>query len=104
VQIGQVASVDTRNGVIPGRVVRIDPAVENGTVTVDVTLKGALPRGARPDLSAHDRQGLLRASHPGTVAPPRCGVWRRSSRGTSFRAWPQKNFVILRCLLPSIQV
>ncbi len=51
IQIGQSASVDTRNGVIAGRVVRIDPAVENGTVTVDVTLEGDLPRGARPDLT-----------------------------------------------------
>lgn len=51
VQIGQPASVDTRNGVIPGHVIRIDPAVQNGTVTVDVSLDGALPRGARPDLT-----------------------------------------------------
>ena len=51
VQIGQSAAVDTRNGVIPGHVTRIDPAVENGTVTVDVALDGALPRGARPDLT-----------------------------------------------------
>ena len=53
VQIGQVASIDTRNGVIPGHVVRIDPAVDtqNGTVSVDVALEGPLPRGARPDLS-----------------------------------------------------
>ena len=51
VQIGQVAAVDTRNGVIPGRVVRVDPSVLNGTVTVDVKLEGALPKGARPDLS-----------------------------------------------------
>ena len=51
VQIGQSATIDTRNGVIPGRVTRIDPAVENGTVTVDVALDGALPRGARPDLT-----------------------------------------------------
>lgn len=51
VVVGQRATIDTRNGVIPGRVVRIDPAVENGTVTVDVALEGALPRGARPDLS-----------------------------------------------------
>lgn len=51
VQIGQPAAIDTRNGVIPGRVTRIDPAVENGTVTVDVALDGALPRGARPDLT-----------------------------------------------------
>ncbi len=51
VQIGQAAAIDTRNGVIPGHVTRIDPAVENGTVTVDVALDGALPRGARPDLT-----------------------------------------------------
>jgi HlyD family secretion protein len=51
IRIGQVAEVDTRNGVVPGRVVRIDPASANGTVGVDVTLEGALPPGARPDLS-----------------------------------------------------
>ena len=51
VQIGQSAAIDTRNGVIPGHVTRIDPAVENGTVTVDVALDGTLPRGARPDLT-----------------------------------------------------
>ena len=51
IQIGQSAAIDTRNGVIPGHVTRIDPAVENGTVTVDVALDGALPRGARPDLT-----------------------------------------------------
>jgi len=48
---GQIASIDTRNGVVPGRVARIDPAVQNGTVTVDVRLEGELPQGARPDLS-----------------------------------------------------
>ena len=46
VQIGQAAAIDTRNGIIPGHVARIDPAVENGTVTVDVALDGELPRGA----------------------------------------------------------
>ena len=51
VTIGQAAAVDTRNGIAEGRVVRIDPAVQNGTVTVDVALDGELPRGARPDLS-----------------------------------------------------
>jgi HlyD family secretion protein len=51
VQLGQLAMVDTHNGAVPGRVIRIDPAVENGTVTVDVALEGALPRGSRPDLS-----------------------------------------------------
>ena len=44
VQLGQAASIDTRNGIVPGRVIRIDPAVQNGTVTVDVALEGALPR------------------------------------------------------------
>jgi HlyD family secretion protein len=51
VQLGQSVSVDTRNGVIEGKVSRIDPAVQNGTVTVDVVLEGPLPKGARPDLT-----------------------------------------------------
>jgi len=51
IQIGQPSEIDTHNGVIPGKVSRIDPAVQNGTVTVDVELVGALPQGARPDLS-----------------------------------------------------
>ena len=51
VQIGQQSSIDTHNGVITGTVMRVDPAVLNGTVTVDVKLEGALPQGARPDLS-----------------------------------------------------
>jgi len=51
IQIGLKATVDTHNGVIHGHVSRIDPAVVNGTVTVDVALEGALPQGARPDLS-----------------------------------------------------
>ena len=51
IQIGLKATVDTHNGVIQGHVSRIDPAVVNGTVTVDVALEGALPQGARPDLS-----------------------------------------------------
>jgi len=51
IEIGQVARIDTRNGVIEGRVARIDPAVQQGTVTVDVALVGELPKGARPDLS-----------------------------------------------------
>jgi HlyD family secretion protein len=51
VQNGQYAQIDTRNGMIDGHVERIDPAVINGTVTVDVKLEGELPKGARPDLS-----------------------------------------------------
>ena len=48
---GQRAEVDTRNGVVEGVVARVDPAVRDGAVAVDVELTGALPRGARPDLS-----------------------------------------------------
>jgi HlyD family secretion protein len=51
IQVGLRASIDTRNGVIAGRVSRIDPAATGGTVTVDVSLEGALPKGARPDLT-----------------------------------------------------
>jgi HlyD family secretion protein len=51
ITLGQPASIDTHNGVIPGHVSRIDPSVLNGTVTVDVALDGPLPPGARPDLS-----------------------------------------------------
>lgn len=51
VQLGQRVAVDTRNGIVAGRVMRIDPAVQDGSVQVDVELTGALPRGARPDLS-----------------------------------------------------
>ena len=49
--IGQPASIDTRNGIVPGKVSRVDPSSQNGTVTVDVALEGELPQGARPDLS-----------------------------------------------------
>jgi HlyD family secretion protein len=51
IQLGQKAEVDTRVGVVEGRVARIDPSVQNGTRTVDVTLVGELPKGAVPDLS-----------------------------------------------------
>ena len=51
VRIGLDASIDTRNGLIPGRVIRIDPAAQNGTVGVDVALLGPMPEGARPELS-----------------------------------------------------
>ncbi len=51
VQLDQRAEIDTRNGVVRGHVIRVDPAVENGTVTVDVALDAPCPKGARPDLS-----------------------------------------------------
>lgn len=70
VRIGQIASIDTRNGLIPGRVSRVDPAVANGTVTVDVTLEGALPNGARPDLSIDGTIELERLSNVLFVGRP----------------------------------
>ncbi len=60
IQPGQTASVDTRNGVVAGTVVRIDPSVQNGTVTVDVTMTAPLPNGARPDLSV---DGAIELQH-----------------------------------------
>jgi HlyD family secretion protein len=60
IQLGQPTSIDTRNGIIRGRVERIDPAVREGTVTVDVALEGGLPTGARPDLSV---DGTIELEH-----------------------------------------
>jgi HlyD family secretion protein len=51
IQIGEKATIDTRNGVVTGHVTRVDPAVEQGTVKVDAEIDGELPRGARPDLT-----------------------------------------------------
>ena len=51
IQLGQEVAIDTRNGVIPGKVIRIDPSVQNGTRTVDASLDGELPKGAVADLS-----------------------------------------------------
>ena len=71
--IGQIASVDTRNGLIPGKVIRIDPAAVNGTVTVDVALEGELPRGARPDLSVDGTIELERLDNILFVGRPAFG-------------------------------
>lgn len=73
VQIGQAASVDTRNGIVAGRVSRIDPAVQNGTVTVDIALEGALPRGARPDLTVDGTVELERLADVVQVGRPAQG-------------------------------
>jgi HlyD family secretion protein len=73
VQIGEPASVDTHNGVIAGSVMRVDPAVQNGTVTVDVKLTGELPRGARPDLSVDGTIDLERLENVLYVGRPAFG-------------------------------
>jgi HlyD family secretion protein len=70
VQIGQSASVDTRNGIIDARVIRIDPSVINGTRTVDVALLGELPKGAVPDLSVDGTIELERLENVVYVGRP----------------------------------
>jgi len=67
------AQVDTHNGVVAGHVTRIDPAVQNGTVTVDVALEGQLPPGARPDLSVDGTVDLERLSNVLYVGRPAFG-------------------------------
>jgi HlyD family secretion protein len=73
VDLGQIAYIDTRNGVVEGRVSRKDPAAANGTVTVDVTLTGALPRGAVPDLSVDGTIELERVESALQVGRPAFG-------------------------------
>jgi HlyD family secretion protein len=73
IQIGQLASVDTRNGVVEGRVIRIDPSVQNGTRTVDVSLPDELPKGAVPDLSVDGTIELERLNDVLFVGRPAFG-------------------------------
>ncbi|MCA1780131.1 MAG: efflux RND transporter periplasmic adaptor subunit [Xanthomonadaceae bacterium] len=73
IQLGQQVRVDTRNGIVPGSVIRIDPAVQNGTVQVDVELTGELPPGARPDLSVDGTIELERLEDVLHVGRPASG-------------------------------
>jgi HlyD family secretion protein len=73
IQIGQPSEIDTHNGVIAGKVMRIELAVVNGTVTVDVELEGALPQGARPDLSVDGTIDLDRMADVLSVGRPAFG-------------------------------
>lgn len=76
VTIGQVATIDTRNGdkgIVEGKVSRIDPSVQNGTVTVDIILSGELPRGSRPDLSVDGTIELERLTDVIFVGRPAFG-------------------------------
>ena len=72
VSLNQPAQVDTHNGVVPGHVTRIDPAVQNGTVTVDVSLEGTAP-GMRPDLSVDGTIDLERMTNVLYVERPAFG-------------------------------
>jgi len=73
VQIGQPAMVDTHNGTVTGTVMRVDPGVQNGTVTVDVKLTSELPKGARPDLSVDGTIDLERLENVLYVGRPAFG-------------------------------
>jgi RND family efflux transporter MFP subunit len=73
IQIGQPASIDTHNGIVPGHVSRIDPSVLNGTRTVDVQLDGALPPGAVPGLSVDGTIDLARLHSVLQVGRPALG-------------------------------
>lgn len=73
IEVGQPAEIDYRNGIIPGVVSRKDPAAQNGTVTVDVTLTGELPRGAVPDLSVDGTVQLERLDNVLYVGRPSLG-------------------------------
>ena len=108
VQIGEPASVDTHNGVIAGSVMRVDPAVQNGTVTVDVKLTGELPKGARPDLSVDGTIDLERMENVLYVGRPAFGqenstisLFRLGSDGQGALRVPVK---VGRASVNSIQV
>jgi len=73
VTLGQMASIDTRNGIIPGRVIRMDPAAVNGTVKVDVSLNGDYPKGTRPDLSVDGTIDIERLANVLYVGRPAYG-------------------------------
>jgi HlyD family secretion protein len=73
IQPNQQATIDTRNGVVKGHVKRVDPAVEQGTVTVDVAFDEELPKGARPDLSVDGTIELERLDNVVFVGRPAFG-------------------------------
>jgi HlyD family secretion protein len=92
VQLDQPVRIDTRNGVVPGRVVRIDPAVQSGTVQVDVEMTAELPSGARPDLSVDGVIEIERLSDVVFVGRPAYGqpesglsLFRLDTEGTAQR-------------------
>ncbi len=73
VTLGLPASVDTRNGIVAGHVTRVDPGVQNGSVAVDITFTGSLPRGARPDLAIDGTIVIERMADVLSVGRPAAG-------------------------------
>ncbi len=86
VTIGQVASIDTRNGIVPGKVFRKDPAAINGTIAVDVKLEGQLPEGAVPDLSVDGTVTIEKLSNVVFMSRPVIG--QANARITVFKLDP----------------
>ncbi len=86
IRTGQTADVDTRNGIVKGRVARIDPRSEGGTVGVDIILEGELPRGARPDLSVDGTILLEQLTNVVYVGRPAFG--QENSTVTLFKVNP----------------
>jgi multidrug efflux pump subunit AcrA (membrane-fusion protein) len=87
--LGLPAIVDTRDSTVRGHVSRVDPAVQNGTVTVDVTLDGPLPRGARPDLSVDGTIEIEKLADVLSVGRPASGASETTTR--LFRVEPDNN-------------
>lgn len=87
--LGQKVAIDTRNGIVQGRVVRIDPAVSEGSVTVEVELMGTLPRGARPDLSVEGTIEIERLDNVLFMDRPASG--RENGRLELFRVDRSRN-------------
>lgn len=90
VLVGQKASIDTHNGVIPGHVIRIDPAAVNGSVLVDVALDGELPQGARPDQSVDGTVELEHLADVLQVGRPTIG--QPHSTVTLFKITPDEKY------------
>jgi HlyD family secretion protein len=90
VTLGQSAQVDTRNGIVAGKVARIDPSVINGTITVDVRLTGELPSGSRPDLSVDGTIELERMNDVVFVGRPVFG--QQDATVTLFKLEPDGKY------------
>src|SRR5215210_1763108 len=83
VTIGLPATIDTRNGLVPGRVLRVAPSVQEGSVTVDVALEGPLPKGARPDLTVDGM--ILLENLPDVIHIPRPSFGAQGQKVEMFR-------------------
>lgn len=90
--VGQVAYIDTRNDTIEGRVARIDPAVQGGTVTIDVALPDDLPRSARTDLSVDGTVEIERLDDVTYVGRPAYG--QANSRVGMFKLVEDGNYAV----------